>query len=113
MPYLCSPASRHARHEWVVTLRAVKREDAQPQSRHAALPEWLVTGRAPVPALPAFQLQAASTRVHAFVMGMIDGRRSIRDMASLMEAQRLMTRQEAEPTIRAFLVTMYEEAQQQ
>jgi hypothetical protein len=110
LPYLCSPASRHARREQVVTWRAIKQRDVHPATRHAALPEWLVTGREAVPALPAFQLQAASTRVHAFVMSLIDGQRSIRDMAKLMEDQRLMTRQEAEPVIRDFLIRMFDEA---
>jgi hypothetical protein len=45
-------------------------------------------------------------------MGMIDGRKSIRDMAAIMEQKRLMTRQDAEPAIRGFLIKMYDESQQ-
>jgi hypothetical protein len=44
-------------------------------------------------------------------MGLIDGRRSIADMAKLMADQRLMTRDEAEPAIRTFLTKMYEDSQ--
>jgi len=42
-------------------------------------------------------------------MAMIDGRRSITDMASLMEEQRLMTSKEAFPVIRGFLVKMLDQ----
>jgi hypothetical protein len=34
---------------------------------------------------------------------MIDGERTIRDMARLMEQQKLMTAEDAEPSIRRFL----------
>jgi hypothetical protein len=55
-------------------------------------------------------MQAASTRIFAFVMGLIDGKRSIKDMAKLMQAQRLMEKQEAEGVIRDFLIRMYEDS---
>ena len=79
--------------------------------RHRALPDWLVTGTEPVPLLPHFQMQTLSTRVHLFIMGMIDGRRSVKDMAQAMEAQQLMTRDEAEPAVRTFLMRMFDDAQ--
>ena len=113
IPYMCSPASRHGRRECVVTFSAEKRQDVVQPARHQALPDWLVTGQQAVPALREFQLQAASTRIFAFVMGMIDGKRSIRDMAMLMEQQRLMSRQEAEPTIRQFLIRMYDDSRRE
>ena len=43
-------------------------------------------------------------------MSLIDGQRSIRDMAKVLEAQRLMPAQQAEQAIRGFLTTMHEEA---
>ncbi len=111
IPYLNSPHSRHGRREQVVTWCAHKTADVRPLPRHSALPEWLVTGREPVPLTRSFELQAASTRIHAFVMSMIDGRRSIRDMARLMEDQRLMQAQEAEGVIREFLMKMHDDSQ--
>jgi hypothetical protein len=57
----------------------------------------------PVPALPQIRAQALATRVHAFLLAMIDGERSIRDMARLMEQQQLMMAADAEPAIRRFL----------
>ena len=110
IPYMCSPASRHGRMEEVVSFRVTKAKNIKPASRYQSLPEWLVTGKEAVPALPAFQLQAASNRIFAFVMGLIDGKRSIDDMAQLLESQRLMQQQEADGVIRDFLTRMYEDS---
>jgi uncharacterized protein YbaR (Trm112 family) len=110
IPYMDCPASRHGRRERVVTVVATKTADAPQPERHKALPDWLVTGSEPVPALESFRVQALSTRIHAFIMSMIDGRRSIADMATLMEEKRLMTREEGEAAIRGFLIRMYEES---
>ena len=56
-----------------------------------------------MPALPALRAQALSTRVYAFLLAMVDGERSIRDMARLMEQQKLMPAGDALPAIRRFL----------
>jgi uncharacterized protein YbaR (Trm112 family) len=110
IPYMCSPASRHGRQECVVTLAAEKRKRVAAPPRHSALPEWLVRSNQAVPLLENFRNQAATTRIHAFVMSLIDGRRSIADMAALMAEQRLMPAAEAEAAIRNFLIRMHDEA---
>jgi len=110
LPYLCCPDSGHSRIERVVTSRAVRIADASEPEIHRALPDWIVSGRCPVPALPAFQNQAMTTRIHAFIMSLIDGRRSLKDMAAELERQRLMSREEAEIALRGFLVKMHDEA---
>ncbi len=91
IPYLSSPASRHARRERVVSWSARKQRDAKKVPRYHALPEWLVRGTDPVPLSDSFSSQAAATRIHAFLMTLIDGRRSIKDMAKLVVDQRLMS----------------------
>jgi SAM-dependent methyltransferase/uncharacterized protein YbaR (Trm112 family) len=111
IPYMCSPASRHGRREQVVTIAADKRKRVAAPERYTALPDWLVQPHRPVPLLDGFRVQATTTRIYAFMMGMIDGRRSIGDMATLMEQQRLMPRSEAESAIRTFLIKMYDENQ--
>ena len=111
IPYMCSPSSRHGRRESVLAFSAVKASNAKRPPRHRALPDWIVTGKAPVPALPAFRSQAMSTQIHAFVMSMIDGKRTIHDMADLMEKQQLMTRDEAIAAIRNFMTRMHDDAQ--
>jgi uncharacterized protein YbaR (Trm112 family) len=109
IPYLCSPASRHGRRERVVVWTAHKQHAVKNPARHEALPEWLVRGNDAVPLTDSFKLQAMSTRIYAFLMSMIDGRRSIKDMAKLMSDQNLMGRDEAEASIRSFLIKMYED----
>ena len=102
-PYLSSPASRHARQESVITFCARKEKAVNPPVAGRELPEWIQRTDLPVPALPAFRAQALSTRVYAFLLAMIDGERTIRDMARLMEQQKLMPADDALPAIRRFL----------
>jgi SAM-dependent methyltransferase/uncharacterized protein YbaR (Trm112 family) len=110
IPYMCSPASRHGRQERVVALAAAKRKRVAAAPKHSALPEWLIQSNTPVPLLDGFRTQATTTRIYAFLMSMIDGKRSIADMAALMAQQQLMPVAEAEPAIRTFLIRMYDEA---
>lgn len=113
IPYMCSPASRHGRQETVFSFAASKTNDIKKPERHRALPEWLVTGKEPVPLSPSFRNQAMTTQVYAFIMSLIDGKRSIRDMATVLEAKRLMSKEEAEPAIRSFLTKMHDDAERQ
>src|SRR5690606_20812691 len=110
IPYLASPASRHARREEVVVWRADKARDVKPPERHRALPDWIVRGDTPIPLSDAFRSQILSTRIHAFIMSLIDGKRSLKDIAAVLCAQRLMSADEAEPALRSFLITMHEDS---
>ena len=112
LPYLSSPASRHARLETVITFATRKERDIEAPAPGRAVPDWLRQGDLAVPALPQFRAQALSTRVYAFLLAMIDGERTIRDMARLMEQQKLMTAADAEPAIRRFLMRALEQADQ-
>jgi hypothetical protein len=113
IPYMCSPASRHGRRETALTFAAVKTGDVSPPPRHKALPDWIVTGKEPVPLLPSFRTQAVTTQIYAGIMSLIDGRRSVDDMARLLQQQKLMTREEAKPAIRNFLTRMYDDSERQ
>lgn len=113
IPYMCSPASRHGRQESVFSFAAVKNNKVKAPARHKALPDWIVTGKEPVPALASFRTQAMTTQIYGFMMSLIDGKRSIADMAKLFEQQQLMSRQEAEPAIRNFLIKMFEDSERQ
>jgi hypothetical protein len=108
-PYLGSPASRHARVESVVTLAARKVRDVPAPAPGRELPEWILRTDLPVPALPEYRAQALSTRVYAFLLAMIDGERTIRDMARLMEQQKLMPADDAVPAIRRFLARVLQD----
>jgi hypothetical protein len=109
-PYLASPASRHARMESVITFAARKQQDVPAPGAGRELPPWLERTDLPVPALPQFRAQSLSTRVYAFLLAMIDGERSIRDMARLMEQQKLMPADDALPAIRGFLARALRDA---
>jgi SAM-dependent methyltransferase len=113
IPYMCSPASRHGRQEKVFTFSAYKERQVEQPARHRALPDWIVTGKEPVPLSPSFRTQAMSTQIYSFIMSLIDGKRSLQDMAIVLEKQQLMSREEAEPAIRSFLTKMYDDAQKQ
>ena len=108
--YMASPASRHARLETVVTWCARKHSAATMLPEEGVLPEWLVASDRPVPQLDEFKVQAAATRIHAFLMALIDGRRSVRDMARMLVEQRLMAPEDAEAAVRSFLTRMYEDS---
>lgn len=113
IPYMCSPSSRHGRRETVLSFAAVKEKSVKAPARYKALPDWIVTGVEAVPALNSFRTQAVTTQIYSFIMSLIDGKRTIKDMAKVLEQQKLMTRQEAEPAIRNFLTRMYDDSQRQ
>jgi len=113
IPYMCSPASRHGRQERVFSFSAYKERAIESAPRHRALPDWIVTGKEAVPLTQSFRSQAMTTQIYSFIMSLIDGKRSIMDMAIVLENQKLMTRDEAEPAIRSFLTKMYDDSQKQ
>jgi len=109
IPYMHSPASRHARLESVVAWCARKEKDV-PAISTQGIPDWLVLSDRPVLQSEDFKVQAVATRIHAYLMALIDGRRSIQDMARLLVEQRLMNQEDAEPAVRRFLARMYEDS---
>jgi ubiquinone/menaquinone biosynthesis C-methylase UbiE/uncharacterized protein YbaR (Trm112 family) len=111
--YMSSPASRHGRQERVFSFSAYKERAIKRPERHTALPDWIVTGKEPVPLSPSFRQQAMTTQIYSFIMSLIDGKRSIKDMAIVLESQKLMTKEEAEPAIRSFMMKMYDDAKRQ
>lgn len=110
IPYMSSPASRHGRQERVFSFSAYKERAVDKPERHKALPDWIVSGDEPVPLTPSFQQQAMTTQIYSFIMSLIDGKRSIKDMSAVLEKQKLMTIEEAEPAIRSFMTRMYDDS---
>ena len=113
LPYMRSPASRHSRLESVVTWVARKSGPAADQPRARVLPDWLLQPDRPVPRTRAFEMQAISSRVHAFLLAMINGERSMRDMARMLVEQRLMSADEAEAQVSLFLTRLHEDSESQ
>ena len=110
VPYLCSPASRHGRLETVVTFAGTKLESVADPGPPRRVPEWLQRTDVPVPLLPELQGRQLELRVLSYVASLVDGQRSIRDVARVLVERRLMTAEEAEPAVREFLARMYDEA---
>jgi SAM-dependent methyltransferase/uncharacterized protein YbaR (Trm112 family) len=113
IPYMRSPASRHARVESTISWVANKVGPPAETPRVRVLPDWLLEPDKPVPRTPAFEMQAISSRVHAFLLALINGERSMRDMARVLVEQRLMSAQEAEPQVRIFLARLHEDTETQ
>jgi len=113
IPYMSSPASRHGRQERVFSFSAYKERAVDKPERHKALPDWIVNGNEPVPLSPAFRQQAMTTQIYSFIMSLIDGKRSIKDMSVVLESQKLMTKEEAEPAIRSFMMKMHDDSTRQ
>lgn len=111
IPYMHSPASRHARVEEIVTWVTRKTGVAGERPRCKQLPDWLLHPERPVPRTRAVEMQQVSSRVHAFLLALINGERSIRDMARVLTEQRLMAPDEAEQQVRLFLARFHEEAE--
>jgi hypothetical protein len=113
IPYLSSPASRHARVESTISWVANKVGPPPETPRSREVPDWLLQPDKPVPRTPEFEMQAISSRVHAFLLALINGERSMRDMARVLVEQRLMSAQEAEPQVRLFLARLHEDSETQ
>jgi hypothetical protein len=109
IPYMQSPASRHARVERVITWVTAKTSEPTQAPRQRVLPEWLLHSDKPVPRTRAVEMQQVTSRIHAFLLALINGERSMRDMARVLVEQRLMPPQEAEPAVRLFLARLNEE----
>ncbi len=110
VPYMRSPASRHSRLEQVVTWMTEKVAPASESPRARVLPDWLLDPSQPIPKTRAFEMQQVSSRVHAFLLAMINGERSMRDMARMLVEQRLMGADEAESQLKIFLTKLHEES---
>ncbi len=111
LPYLQSPNSRHGRVEQINTSCLRKQASSpRPQTQALQAPQWLTNLTEPVPQSAAFLSQAQTTAVHAFIMSMIDGKRSISAMAEIMAARGLLSDADARQALRGFLEKMHAEA---
>jgi SAM-dependent methyltransferase/uncharacterized protein YbaR (Trm112 family) len=108
-PYLDSPASRHARVEEVVTFAVQKRHEVELPVR--AERPWLLDPRQPVPLLPAVADHNLALRVRGYVGSLVDGRRSLAEIAARLVEERLLPPGEATGIVRDYLLRLHEEAE--
>lgn len=102
VPYLASPASRHVRHEDVVTFVVERVADAAPVPDAGPVP-WLADVRASVPLLIDVAQRALALRVEAYVASLVDGRRSIAEIAARLVQERLLLPDEAVGVVADYL----------
>jgi SAM-dependent methyltransferase/uncharacterized protein YbaR (Trm112 family) len=110
VPYLASPASRHARNEEVVTFAVTRMHDAL--ARRPALPAWLLDVQRPVPLPQAVAERTLSLRVEGYVASLVDGRRSVQEIAARLVEERLLLPHEAPGVVRDYVLRLFDEAQQ-
>ncbi|MBS0373288.1 MAG: class I SAM-dependent methyltransferase [Proteobacteria bacterium] len=107
LPYMQSPASRHGRVETVAVLAADKRQRAPRDADETGVPNWLLDPSVPVPRTQSFALAADATRIQAVVLALVDGRRSMREVASILVEQRLLPEPQASSAVRGLLERMH------
>ena len=86
VPYMASPASSHARIERVVHFSARKVHDAARTrlGRPAAVPPWALDPSIPVPRTQQIAAFFEIHKAYAQLAGLIDGSRSVHDIAGIM-----------------------------
>ncbi|MBU6153783.1 MAG: hypothetical protein KGP28_05730 [Bdellovibrionales bacterium] len=80
-PYLKSPHQGGSRLETLFWFHAKKISHLDSPPPHQKLAPWIEEGTLPIPALPEFAQTAENSSVFAEVCALIDGNRSIRDLA--------------------------------
>jgi hypothetical protein len=108
VPYLASPASRHARLEEIVTFAVTKWRPAALAYR--ATSRWTDDVRSPVPLAPDVEAHALALRIEAYVASLVDGRRSIADSAQRLVNERLLPPDEAVSLVRNFVTRLHSDA---
>jgi hypothetical protein len=112
LPYMRSPASRHARMELVYSFVARRGATAPQPAPLESLPDWARDPRVPVPPSAFLAEQALRQQVYGFVAALVDGQRSTADIAAHLADKRLMSLEEALPAVRGFLLQLHEQAAQ-
>jgi SAM-dependent methyltransferase/uncharacterized protein YbaR (Trm112 family) len=102
VPYLASPASRHGRSEEVVTFAVTKTGEATERAATGA-PGWLEDVRRPVPLSEGVARRALALRVEGYVASLVDGQRSITDIAARLVHERLLLPDEAVGLVQDYL----------
>jgi hypothetical protein len=108
VPYLASPASRHARAEEVVTFAVTRVGDAP--ARRSGPVGWLDDPHCAVP-LPAWVAERTlALRVEGYVASLVDGRRSLADIATRLVEERLLLPDEALGLVRNYVARLFRES---
>lgn len=108
LPYMRSPASRHARLERVHAFAADKLRRSAQEAQATGRPGWLQDSSAPVPSTEQVQLNAEAARIRAILLALVDGRRSVDELVRIVTEQRLLPADQAVSAVRQLLEGLHE-----
>lgn len=108
MLYLQSPDGTQGRTELVVTW-AARKVSAPPQRAAAETPPWLVDLLLPVPRLPGLEGYVAPHPMFAAIVALVDGRRSVLEIASVLATKHNLPRDRADAAVQAALKMVVEQ----
>lgn len=112
LPYLRSPASRRSRIEQTYSFVARRDATLPKPVNEGSLPGWAHDVHLPVPQSAVLREQALTQQVYGFVATLVDGQRSVADIAAHLAEKRLMSLEEAVTAVRGFLLQVHEQAAQ-
>lgn len=108
IPYLHSDLDSHRRTEVVTSFVMEKTHALESYAPVPMKPDWLLNPNQAVPPTPFFQGQFLSFESQAFVLSLVDGKRSVQDMAALVAQRYGMNGDEAMEAVTSFLTRQYE-----
>lgn len=111
LPYMRSPASRHARVETVAIFAADKRRRGPREPASDATPPWLRDSALPVPRHDPLALAADASRIQAVLLALVDGQRSIDDLVRIVVEQGLLPAAQARSAVRGLLERLHHSAE--
>ena len=108
IPYLQSPASAHGRVEHVLSFSARKTAEVPDTKRPQYLPDWLLDPERPIPDLDELVVATADHLLRAQILGAVDGRRSIEQIALFVAKHYGLQANEAKGAVQRILTDLYE-----
>jgi ubiquinone/menaquinone biosynthesis C-methylase UbiE/uncharacterized protein YbaR (Trm112 family) len=107
LPYMRSPASRHGRLETVAIFAADKRRRGPREPAEAGPPPWLRDSSLPVPRTEPLALAADASRIQAVLLSLVDGQRSVNELARIVAEQGLLPAVQAKSAVVGLLERLH------
>jgi hypothetical protein len=107
LPYMASPASRHSRLEDVLLFVGDKLQRAPHAAVPAGPPPWLADGSLPIPRSPSLALAGDASRIQAVLLALVDGQRSLDELARIVAEQGLLPAAEARSAVSGLLLRLH------
>ena len=108
--YLKSPHNAGYRMENVASWRAIKVKDVEHAENLQNLPDWILDINKTIPATKELQSFAFSHQMYAELASKIDGRKSIKQIASRIAQEKSMDKQEAITMVKNFYLKIIQQA---